>query len=439
VPDWTTWGDGPLRQGTAASSALTAATAGKLRLAWSRPIGGTGASQPLSITDPVSGTRLYVVASESGRVSAFGAGDGRTVWTRELGAISTACSQLPGGQFGITGTPVYDPTSHVLYVEAVDQVFALDVHTGGIFPGWPLKLPIDRFYEPVWGALALRGTSLYIATASYCDRKPYQGRVLDVDVATRTVASQWVTVPGPTAGGGGIWGWGGVSITPDGHVWAATANANGTGLTDDATGNAESVVELTPDLQTIQVGPAPGMPHHGDFGFGSTPVVFTPRGCQTMVAAEGKDGIVYLYRRQTLSKGPVQRLLVAYPATLYGLPAWDARTQRMFVTTSTGINAVTAGLHAIGITPGCTLRNDWTLRLDSQLDSTPTVANDTAVVATGSGKLVVASTRTAKRLITLPLGGAAFVAPTVVGSDVVVPTWKGRVLVFRLPPAAAKR
>src|SRR5262249_28843677 len=153
-------------------------------------------------------------------------------------------------------------------------------------------------------------------------------------------------VPGAVAGGGGIWGWGGVSVTQDGHVWAATANANGSSVTDDATANAESVVELSPDLQTLQVGHAPGMPHHGDFGFGSTPVIFTPVGCPTLVAAEGKDGILYVWRRLTVSHGPVQRLRIADLATLYGLPAWDARTQRLFATTSTGVPGVPSGLQA---------------------------------------------------------------------------------------------
>ena len=58
------------------------------------------------------------------------------------------------------------------------KVFALDARTGATLPGWPVTLPIDPFYEPVWGALALNGTSLYLATASYCDRRPYTAEQL---------------------------------------------------------------------------------------------------------------------------------------------------------------------------------------------------------------------------------------------------------------------
>ncbi len=54
------------------------------------------------------------------------------------------------------------------------------------------------------------------------------------------------------------------------------------------------------------------------------------------MASEGKDGAVYLWRRAKLAAGPVQRLALAFPATLYGSPAWDPLTQQLFVTTSQG-------------------------------------------------------------------------------------------------------
>src|SRR5205814_8189942 len=139
----------------------------------------------------------------------------------------------------------------------------------------------DSSCETVWGAIAERGASLYVATASYCDRRPYAGRVIRVDIGgpPSHVAETWYSVEDVVPGGGGIWGWGGVAITPDGDVWAATANANAKSLNNDAHWNAESVVELSDHLGLLQVGHAKGMPIHGDYGFGSTPVVFTPTGC----------------------------------------------------------------------------------------------------------------------------------------------------------------
>ena len=130
---WTTWGNSPLRQSRASSSALTTASAKKLKLAWSRPLGGTGAAQPLYLTRIASGGKrrdIYVTASESGRVSAFDARTGKALWTRELGSVNTGCLQMPKGIFGVTGTPVYDPAGGYIYVAATASLWALDVHTG---------------------------------------------------------------------------------------------------------------------------------------------------------------------------------------------------------------------------------------------------------------------------------------------------------------------
>ena len=359
--DWATWGNGSMRQGLATESVLTSKNAKTLKLAWSRPIGGTGAAQPLAISGlAVPGGRIYVAASESGRVSAFVAQTGQLLWKRELGSLLTGCSQLPKGRFGITGTPTYDTTTGTLYVADLDNLYALDVKTGADVPGWPIELGMDPHYEVVWGAIAQRGTNIYVATASYCDRRPYAGRVIRVDtIPPAHRAEAWYSVEDIVPGGGGIWGWGGVAITPDGHVWAATANANAKDLNNDAHWNAESIVELSDHLGLLQVGHAKGMPIHGDYGFGSTPVVFTPKGCTALVAAEGKDGVLYVWQRASLGKGPLQRIQLGFPGTLYGLPAWDSRTQRLYLTTSTGYRAIQSGLQVLRVAlpaAGCSSR-----------------------------------------------------------------------------------
>jgi outer membrane protein assembly factor BamB len=435
---WTTWGNSRVRQSRATTSRVTAATAHKLKLAWSRALGGTGASQPLYLTRiAVDGRRrdIYVTASESGRVSAFDAKTGTVLWTRELGSVSTGCAQMPKGVFGVTGTPVYDPVGGFIYVAATDKLWALNVHSGQPRPGWPVALPIDQFHEHVWGAIALGNDHVYFGLASYCDRRPYSGRVLSVNIHTAVVDHQWLTVNtvGGDPGGGGIWGWGGIAITSDGHVWAASANANTAEGDPENLDHAESVAELSSSLALLGSSHAPGMPTKGDFGFGSTPIVFKADGCGALVASEGKDGVLYLWSRAKLSAGPTQRLVLAFPATLYGSPAWDPATQQLFVTTSQGYGGIPGGLDALAVTKGCKLRLAWSRKLGGQLSAVPTIANDTVLVATGLGELRVYATATGKLLAHRSLGGAAFVAPTAVGGDVAVVTWSRKLLVYRLP------
>ena len=437
-PGWTTWGNSAARQSRANTSRLTVKTAPRLRLAWSRPLGGTGAAQPLYLTRiAVAGKRrdIYVAASESGRVSAFDAKSGTVLWTRELGALPTGCLQMPKGVFGVTGTPVYDPAGGFIYVAATDKLWALNVHSGQPRPGWPIALPIDQFHEHVWGAIALGNDHVYLGLASYCDRRPYSGRVLSVSIHSAVVDHQWVSVTtaGGDPGGGGIWGWGGIALAGDGRVWAASANANTAERDPEDLDHAESVVELSSSLALLAASHAPGMPTKGDFGFGSTPIVFKTTRCGALVAAEGKDGVLYLWSRDKLAAGPTQRLALAFPATLYGSPAWDPLTQQLFVTTSQGYAGTPGGLDALALTSGCKLRLAWNRKLGGQLNAIPTVANTTVIVATGTGQLRVYATATGKLLAHREIGGAVFDAPIAVGGDVAVATWNRKLVVYRLP------
>jgi len=276
---------------------------------------------------------------------------------------------------------------------------------------------------------------IFISIASYCDRRPYSGRVLSVSLASGAVDHSWTTVamPDGTAGGGGIWGWGGIAITSDGHVWAASANANISSGADEATDHAESVAELSSSLALLTASHATGMPRHGDFGFGSTPIVFNAGACGSLVASEGKDGALYLWQRAKLAAGPVQRLQLAFPATLYGSPAWDPRTQQLFLTTTQGYAGQPPGLDALAVTKKCRLRRVWTKSLGGQLSAVPTVANNTVIVVTGTGRLRVYATATGRLVTQRDLGGAAFSAPIAFGRDVGVVTWGRKLMVFRLP------
>ena len=436
---WTTWGNSPARQSRASASLLTTANAKRLKLAWSRAIGGAGAAQPLYLKRiEIAGKRrdIYVAASEAGVVSAFDALTGKLVWAREVGTVDTGCLQMPKGTFGVTGTPVYDPASGFIYLAATDRLWAIDARTGEARQGWPVALPVNQYFEHVWGALALGNGHVYIALASYCDRRPYTGRVLSISTRTGAVDQSWTSVRTANGepGGGGIWGWGGVAITSDGHVWAAVANANIAQGTDEALDNAESVVELSSSLRLLRASHAPGMPRKGDFGFGSTPVVFKSTRCGALVVAEGKDGAIYLWKRATLTAGPVQRLEVAFPATLYGSPAWDPRTQQLFLTSSQGYAGIGSGLSALELTGGCKLRRAWTKHLGGQLSAIPTVANDTVIVATGTGHLRVYAAKSGRLIANRELRGAAFAAPMAIGRDVAVVTWTRKLMVFRLPP-----
>jgi hypothetical protein len=149
-----------------------------------------------------------------------------------------------------------------------------------------------------------------------------------------------------------------------------------------------------------------------------------------MAAAESKNGSLYVWQQAKVALPP-QRLQIAFPATLFGLPAWDPRTQTVFVTTTNGFHGYASGLLAFRFDAACKLGLVWRQGLGSSLDSVPTIVNDTVMVNTGSGKLRVFSTSTGKSLASRPVNGSGFTPPTAVGDDVVTTTYR-QVTLFRL-------
>jgi PQQ-like domain len=429
--DWPTWGNSTTRTGVATLSSVRSSNASKLQLAWSRPLDAASTAQPLYIRDAQGGE--FITATAEGTLSAYAATNGALRWTAALGAQATHCQQLPKGLFGITGTPVYDRSTQTVYAVSDGVLHAISAVTGKEQPGWPLTLPMDPTHEHVWGALTLSGNAIYLGTAAFCDIQPWKGRLIRVDLASHAT-TEWDSVPTPgNNGGGGIFGWGGVSVDPKtGNVWAATANAAGPDAPTDGVYDAESIVELTPTLQKLQSSHAPGMPPHGDYGFGSTPTLFHPTGCPALAAAESKDGSMYVWQQANLAIAP-QRLQIAFPATLFGLPAWDPRTQMVFVTTTVGYHGYHSGLLAFRITAGCKLQLAWSRPLGSSLDSVPTIVNDTVMVNTGVGKLRVFVALTGTSIVSLATNGATFTPPTAIGDDIASASYK-QLTVYRLAP-----
>jgi outer membrane protein assembly factor BamB len=438
---WSTWGNSPARTGRATSSQLTAGNASKLVKAWSTPLGAVVDGQPLyagnvqTVNGPVD---LYLVATEAGSVFALDAATGKVVWRSELGSVHLGCAQLPGGVYGATGAMTYDASHLTLYAVSTNQLWALDVRTGKPETGWPLTLPFDPRQLHAWGALSQLGSSVYVPTASYCDHPPSKGGLIRVDVTTQAI-TPWYPVPvaGP-AGGGSVWGWGGAAIDPaTGEVWAATGNAipnAALGIPNDNYENSDSLVALSPDLtQVLAASQPPNIPPVGDYDFGATPLLFRPTGCPPLVAALNKDGDLYLWRRDQVAKGPYQTVSLAFPAGLFGVPAWNSAAGMLYLTTTAGYHGYHSGLQAFRVGAGCRLQHVWTRALGSTLDSAPTIANNTVSVATGTGHLRIFTATTGAPLANLSLGLPMFVPPVTVGRDVAVTGWTRTFTVFRLP------
>jgi hypothetical protein len=239
---------------------LTAAAGLHLDTAFHAAISGNVYAQPLYWA-PSAGPKLLIVATESNLVYGLNADSGAEIWKTQL-PVSVPRSALPCGDInpeGITGTPVIDPASGTLYLDALvlasgnvprHRIYALSAATGKILPHWPLDVdsaaaklgnPFDSAIQGERSALLFFGGRIYVAYSGRAgDCKAYRGVVIEVTPsATPALTANWVT----RALRGGIWAQAGV--TSDGKsLYATTGNTAGA----DTFGDGESVVRLAAGL-----------------------------------------------------------------------------------------------------------------------------------------------------------------------------------------------
>jgi outer membrane protein assembly factor BamB len=447
--DWLTIEGAPGRGGNAASeTAISPSNAPNLTLSWSAAVDGKVTAQPLFVKSAVVGGATHdvlVVATSANSVYALDANSGAVLWRRAFGSQSSNCA-IPGG-YGVTGAPVVDRTNNRVYAVADDgslRTLSLADGTDTVAALQVIALPATN---KVWGGLNLVGSNLYIATASDgCDTAPWRGTIYRIDVSggAPRVAGSFVVVPGVAApnGGGGIWGYGGVSVdTATGRVFAAS----GADSNEAFTPYADRMIALDSSLGVLG---SFEPPHPNNFpcasppcdlDFGSTPLVFTPTGCPTLVAAGSKDGNLYLLRENDLaaSAPPLQTLQLngandwLGSGGVGGVPAFWPAGQMVFVTDAgAGITGAAGGMIGLTVQANCTLAVSWSAAVggNAQPNSTPTIANGVVFVGEGNGGRVDAFNAQTGSLLwrsAVPTAGATYAAPMVAAGKLFAGSWNG--------------
>ncbi len=447
--DWPMIEHDPARTGAAtAETAISTTTASSLALSWSTAVDGKVTAQPLYLKAVQVGGQAHdvvIAATASNSIYALDASSGAVLWRRNFGAQPSNCA-IPGG-FGVTAAPVIDRSSGRIYTVSDDGQLHAIALADGTDAASPLPLIANASTNKVWGGLNLLGGTLYIATASDgCDTAPWRGTVYRIDVsgATPKPLGSFAIVPGIPApnGGGGIWGYGGVSADPlSGDIFAATG-ADSNELYQQY---ADRMIAFDSRLALLgSYGPpepstfdCTGAPC--DLDFGATPLVFQPAGCPLLVAAGNKNGNLYLERATDLaaSAAPLQTLPLNAPHDSLGLggvggvPAWWSAGKMVFVSDGgPGISGVAAGVVGLDVQADCTLKVHWSAAIggNGQPNSTPTIANGVVFAGEGNGGAVHAfSAATGATLWTATPPGAAatYAAPSVADGKLFVGSWNG--------------
>jgi outer membrane protein assembly factor BamB len=305
-------------------------------------------AQPLYWRPPGAGagTGMLVVATEDDVVQAFDAASGKEMWRRSLGKPAPLLT-LPCGNIdplGITGTPVIDPASQSIYVDAlVDQtsgpthrVFGLSLKDGSILPGWPVDVAAALHKQGKSfiardqnqrSALSLIDETLYVPfSGHFGDCGSYHGWVIGLPLHEPQNVISFET----GAAGGGIWAQGGVSAVGD-NLFFATGNT----FSERAWNGGEAIFHVGPNLQWSGDKKDFFAPRDWralnerdeDLG-GSNPIplnVPATNGSSALLLALGKDRKAYLLNRKdlggiggelvaaTVSQGAIRTAPSAYP------------------------------------------------------------------------------------------------------------------------------
>ena len=262
----------------------------QLTKAWSMNLDGAVYAEPLVVGGHViivtEGDTVYSLDSQSGTVQ----------WHTNVGT-PVPQSTLPCGNIdplGITGTPVYDPATGLVFAVAEISgpqhiLVGVDINSGSVRVRRVVDIPgMDPRVHQQRAALALSRGKVYIAYGGLDgDCGNYHGTV----VASQTDGQgQLYSYQVPTAREGGIWDTPGPSIDANGQVYVSVVNGAATGGNWD---NTDSVLRLSPTLQ-YQDGFAPsswGQDNASDADLGSMGPVMLPNG---LIFIAGKSSAGYV-------------------------------------------------------------------------------------------------------------------------------------------------
>jgi len=314
----------PGRTGVYVDPTLTKASATTFHIdpAFTAHVPGAIYAQVLFVAKGSSGKDILIAATEENNVAAFDAATGKTVWVRNLGT-PVPLSKLPCGNInplGITGTPLIDPVSRTIFVDAMTMssnksikkhlIFALALKDGSTLPGWPVDVSasvtfgnkaFNSLVQNQRGALGIVNGTVYVPYGGhYGDCGDYRGWLVGVPIANPAAPKAWAT----GAPGGGSWAPSGVA-SDGGSLFIATGNtframnwAGGEALMRFSSGPVFS--NRTSDYFTPSNWRMLDM-WDTDLG-GTGPIILDVPGANPskLLVGLGKDGKIYLVNRNDL-------------------------------------------------------------------------------------------------------------------------------------------
>jgi polyvinyl alcohol dehydrogenase (cytochrome) len=384
-------------------------------MAWTAGLDGDVYGSPLIVAGHV------LAATENNTVYSLDLFSGSVVWKQHLGdpvdASSLPCGNI-GPVTGITGTPAADPRTGRLYVVAFlrtrhHMLFTLSLTDGAVLSQQDVDPPgSNPSVQQQRGALTL-GESYAYATFGglFGDCGAYHGYVVAVPLRGGGAVAWKV----PSTREAGIWTPQGATIGPDGSVYVVTGN----GESNSAFDYSNSVVQLSPDLQSLRSYFAPSnwaSLNASDTDLGSVGATVIP--ALGVVVAIGKQGIAYVLRMGALGGIGGQIASKAVCSGAWGGTAWSGST--VYVPCGNGLYALTVSAGSI--------ETAWRARRP-ELGS-PIIAAGAVWAIDNSGTLFALDPSTGAVVYSVGLGSAQhFSTPAATEGFVVAPAGRSVVAV----------
>jgi outer membrane protein assembly factor BamB len=381
-----------------------------LTVAWSVPLDEAVYAQPLAIGGKI------IVATEGNTIYALKASDGSVIWKTNLGAPVTS-NDLPCGNIsplGITGTPVYDPATKLIFAVAETsgpkhELVALDIDSGQVRQrrsADPPGMSSPKAHQQR-AALALNNGVVYVAYGGlYGDCGDYHGMV----IGARTDGQGSLMVyQVPTTREAGIWAPPGPVIDANGKLYVAVGNG---AATSGGWDKSDSVLRLSPQLQ-YEDGFAPTQwpqDNARDADLGSMGPALLSDGS---IISAGKSGQGYLLRSDHLGgvggQGQEMDLCRAFGgAAVLGT--------RAFLPCTDGVREVKVESGKMTVV--------W--HADGNISASPVIGGDTLYDLGADGKAYALDVNTGKERASVQIGDTTrFATPAIYGDAIFVGTVAG--------------
>jgi polyvinyl alcohol dehydrogenase (cytochrome) len=385
-PAWPEYRGDLARDGHAHGSALDAAGASKLGLAWRAHLDGA-----VDGTPAVAGG-LVIAGSAGGTLEAIDERTGHAVWSVH-------------GLGWIASSPTVD-SSRVYVTTLAGDAYAFDLHGKRL---WDWAGPPN---SALWASpVVYRGEVIIGVASPYGDTPLVAGRLYGLDASTGKV--RWTEcLRAGCAAGDGVWST--ASIDSGGTAFVGVGNPDDGVLAFDAmTGQRKWMTTLYADRdRDLDVGASPVL-----FELGSREVLAQATVEGMFALLDARTGNV-IWSRELVAGSAVHGLFAsAYDGTLYAVSA-----------------SAPTGIFAIDPANGSTR---WEQATDLPVYSAPAVGSCVVVFGTGNvfgdlstGSLLALSTSDGRALWTYDMHSAVRSGPALAGDLVVVGDYAGDVMAF---------